>query len=572
MFAPQNQQPTVIDAMTGTLQDWYDAVDVALKTSEIIPGNYEYSTAISYGSVGDISEGDNTTFDIATDRFRIISLDNSFITLEQDVTINVPDLSKCVFKEWYIGYKFSGDIIDQYRMFSNTDKVQDVHNAHYEWFMLYNSVSDEAKNNSDCYATLDKIRNKNPLVPGVYCDFSNYTGAVNGVHVTIPLRIPLASFLMLYNLKYFPNWAGKLSVDIYPTYLNLVVAPVVNMNDYSVITRIKTPAVYEEDGVTIKTEAVTEKITVKTALEAALNGDYKIDLGFRNIGEKGVNNNILATDSTVTSTIFTGVTQTTKSCGIKLATYLLKMNVFNALAAKYISVPMMFPIQQVVYKPFTNAMTKTVTNGSKLIAGTDMDIDTAATIGLRHADSMFIVFRQSDQSRTCFINPQIKYGVNLDGKYYPRENYSTVDDPKHLNMLFDALNINNSLLTSISNDLMTSQQPYRKVYKFAAGATTVTDKTKTLVWNGKDNSNFMIGIPFADNEDFMGGITTTGCVQIQLKGERIGTDNIKSLIFTTPVAIFFEDAILKIRAVKPDAGKQIDITQASIEQIYANGT
>lgn len=561
MFAPQNQQPTVIDAMTGTLQDWYDAVDVALKTSEIIPGNYEYSTAISYGSVGDISEGDNTTFDIATDRFRIISLDNSYITLEQDVTINVPDLSKSVFKKWYIGYKFSGDIIDQYRMFSNTDKVQDVHNAHYEWFMLYNSLSDEAKNNSDCYATIDKIRNMNPLVPGVYCDFSSYTGAVNNVHVKIPLRIPIASFLMLYNLRYFPNWAGKLSVDIYPTYQNLVIAPVVNMNDFT--TAYTTTA-------TVNNVAVTTDHSIKEAIEALLSGDYGIDLGFRNIGESNVNNSISNVDGSALSCRFTGVTQTTKSCGIKLATYLLKMNVFNALAAKYISVPMMFPIQQVVYKPFTNAMTRTVTVDGSLKASTDDNtIDTAATIGLRHADSMFIVFRQSDYSRTCFINPEIKYSVNLDGKYYPRESYTTVDDSKHINMLFDSLNINNSLLTSISNDLMTSQQPYKIVRTFAAGATTATE---TKVFNGKDNSNFMIGIPFADNEDFMGGITTTGCVQIQLTGERIGTDNLKNIIFTTPVAIFFEDAILKIRAVKPDAGKQIDITQASIEQIYANGT
>jgi len=39
----------------------------------------------------------------------------------------------------------------------------------------------------------------------------------------------------------------------------------------------------------------------------------------------------------------------------------------------------------------------------------------------------------------------------------------------------------------------------------------------------------MIGIPFADSEDFMGGITTTGTVQIELRGTRIGTANQKKL-------------------------------------------
>ena len=40
MFAPQNQEPDIIDAWSGTLQDWYDSIDNALTVSEIIPGNY----------------------------------------------------------------------------------------------------------------------------------------------------------------------------------------------------------------------------------------------------------------------------------------------------------------------------------------------------------------------------------------------------------------------------------------------------------------------------------------------------------------------------------------------------
>ena len=56
MFAPQNQQPNVIDSMTGSMEEWYNAVDEAVKKSEVIPGNYEYTVATSYGNVGKISE------------------------------------------------------------------------------------------------------------------------------------------------------------------------------------------------------------------------------------------------------------------------------------------------------------------------------------------------------------------------------------------------------------------------------------------------------------------------------------------------------------------------------------
>ena len=97
MFAPQNQQPNVIDAVSGNLEDWYDAVDESIKLSEIIPGHYEYTTATSYGNVGPINEGDTTYVDIATDRFKIISLDNSYITLEQNIQIKVPKQSDCLF-------------------------------------------------------------------------------------------------------------------------------------------------------------------------------------------------------------------------------------------------------------------------------------------------------------------------------------------------------------------------------------------------------------------------------------------------------------------------------------------
>lgn len=114
MFAPQNQEPDIIDAWSGTLQDWYDSIDNALTVSEIIPGNYEYSTATSYGNVGDINEGDSTFVDVFCDRFKIISLDNSYISLEQEVIIKVPSQKDLIFTEYYIGYKCSADIIDHY--------------------------------------------------------------------------------------------------------------------------------------------------------------------------------------------------------------------------------------------------------------------------------------------------------------------------------------------------------------------------------------------------------------------------------------------------------------------------
>ena len=543
MFAPQNQEPDIIDAWSGTLQDWYDSIDNALTVSEIIPGNYEYSTATSYGNVGDINEGDSTFVDVFCDRFKIISLDNSYISLEQEVIIKVPSQKDLIFTEYYIGYKCSADIIDHYRFYSNTDKIQDVHNARYEWFMLYNSLSDEVKNGSDCFATIDKIRNHNPMVPGVYVDLSKITEEKE-ITVKIPLRIPVAFFLMLFNLRYYPNWAGKLSIEIFPTYQNLVVAPVVSHEAF---------------------------VEYKEHIETT-----SYDLGFRNIGEYP-SNNIKKTIEKVTTgdgadkkeeekvvykavtQQFVGMIQVTKDIKIKLAQYMLRMEVFNALSLKYLNVGMLFPIHQVQIRDFTQ----------NLPDANDSDVpvryNTAATIGLTHCDTMFIVFRQNQSSRTCFINPQITYRVNIGGKFYPNETYQTFDDQRHVNLLLDSLNVNNSLLTSISKDILTSTQPfYHRIVYDAEGKGT--DKK---CWNGGDNSNFFIGIPFADSEDFMGGLSTTGTVQIELSGDRQVHTEAKSVKFIAPVGIYYEDVLLKIRSQKPMGRSQIEVTTASIEQILS---
>lgn len=539
MFAPQNQQPDIVDAWSGTLQDWYESIDNALTVSEIIPGNYEYSTATSYGNVGDINEGDSTFVDIFCDRFKIISLDNSFISLEQEVTLKVPSQTGNKYTDYYIGYKCSADIIDAYRIYSNTDKIQDVHNARYEWFMFYNSLSDDAKEGSDCFATITKIRRRNPLVPGVYVNLAEIAEEKT-ITIKIPLRIPVAFFLMLFNLRFYPNWAGKLSIEIFPTYQNLVIAPL--------------------DDVIASIEEGAENVN---GTRNNIIKDYKCDIGFRNIGETVTNNQKYEdkTYKTVTQR-FIGVSQVTRNVNIKLAQYMLQADVFNALTLKYTQVGMLFPIHTVQVRDFTQELPTIDANSTAPVS-----YNTAATIGLTHCDTMFIVFRQSQYSRTCFINPQITYSVNIDGKYYPNEPYKTIDDSRHMNMLLDSLNVNNSLLTSLAKDIVTSAQPFYHKLVFDSNGKS----TDTLTWCGGDNSNFFIGVPFADSEDFMGGISTTGTVQIVLRGDRLATsDTVKTTKFIAPVGIYYQDAFLKVRAMKPPGRTQIEITTATLEQLVAS--
>ena len=60
MLAPQNQQFTVLDSIESTQTAWYDEIDMAIRRSDIIPGDYEYTSATSYGNTGAIRENEST--------------------------------------------------------------------------------------------------------------------------------------------------------------------------------------------------------------------------------------------------------------------------------------------------------------------------------------------------------------------------------------------------------------------------------------------------------------------------------------------------------------------------------
>ena len=232
------------------------------------------------------------------------------------------------------------------------------------------------------------------------------------------------------------------------------------------------------------------------------------------------------------------------------------MDVYNSLEYNYLQVPLLFPIQTVSNVKFTKSL------------GTGpFTLQNTAT--LSHCDTVFVVFPYDVNSRTCFTNPEVTCQLNINGKYYPRERVRTVHDPRFINMELDSLNINNNTLVSVSNDVLDSLKVYRKW--------THLQTTENCIYYAigpifRDNSNFFIGVPLSTDEDFMGGISSNGqTVQIELVGDRTSDiDSVNAKNWTeAPEAIFLEDKILKIYSIKPSGKKQIDITNATLEQIAA---
>ena len=221
-FAPQNQTPDVSDAIDGSVTSWYENINNCLKTSECVPGHYEYAQSPSYGTQCPIQEGGSTKINIGCSRFEIIDLNNSYIDAKIEMPITIPppvgangkDVDGS-FIDYYVGYKTAFDMIDQYRIYSNGDLIYTQNHANYEGFLNHISLTDSAKETSPCFATSRKVFNYNPNVPGVYLSlpFKRQGCTTN---ITIETKIPLNAFPLLQNLKYFPGFMGIFLFPIYP--------------------------------------------------------------------------------------------------------------------------------------------------------------------------------------------------------------------------------------------------------------------------------------------------------------------------------------------------------------------
>ena len=567
-FAPQNDTNDITDTLNGSLTTWYANVDSALKASECVPGYYEYNQAPSYGTQCPIHEGGSTKIDIATARFNVISLDNSYIDVEFSVPITIPDSLNAATHAntdgnttetyiYYVGFKSAFDLIDSYRIYSNGDLVYTQNHANFESFLNYVSLTDSAKENSPCYATMSKIQKMKPEVPGTYITITPSQINNTTIDALLKFKIPVNSFMMLQNLKWFPGFMGQLTIEIFPTFKNLVWCKVKgfnawddafgDFNDNVVGATIDSGQANNGQAFNCSFSSIYQYGYVFTQINSYCNNHYQFE---------NHNNNQWETSAQA----FTANTSTLVKFHLYLAFYMLKMDVYNALEYNYLQVPLLFPIQTVSNVKFTSPL------------GTNPQFTLQNTATLSHCDTVFVVFPYDVNSRTCFLNPQLNCQLNINGKYYPRERYTTVDDPRFVNMELDALNINNNPLFSISDDVAFSITPFVKDTEISYGDncfyTNYIYHTKDI----KDKSNFFIGVPLSTDEDFMGGISSNGStVQVELVGARGSHNpNVNNENWTqAPEALFLEDRLLKIYSMKPAGRKQIDITSATLEQVSA---
>ena len=158
---------------------------------------------------------------------------------------------------------------------------------------------------------------------------------------------------------------GKFIIKITPSYRNIVIAPVIPEETFIMYPDIQV------------------KMNTENAIDDA---NPIVDFGFYQLNQKmrnkftivtTVNNNTITHTCTIAEAQeFKCIFQRVARCEIRLATYQIKMDIFNRLAMQYAQIPFMFDKNDVV--------------------------NTALTADLMFVDSSYTFFKE-------------------DGKYYPRE-------------------------------------------------------------------------------------------------------------------------------------------------------
>ena len=185
--------------------------------------------------------------------------------------------------------------------------------------------------------------------------------------------------------------------------------------------------------------------------------------------------------------------------------------------------PLTIPVNKLDYGRFAGSMSNNQSSSTY-------------TAAVSNVESIFILPFTDDMHHTVCFNPEFEnFYLSISGfGNFPQQPFNTAgNDEKHtrfVNMTLDALNINNSPIMAPNKDLMNSLEKNKVefyTYHYASGS--YGQKANTDLLTPKyDTSNFLIGIPFSNDIDFQGGLTSNGNINIKLAATSSTIDTLYS--------------------------------------------
>ena len=526
MTTAQPQNPSMIDGVNNTsIRQQYERFANAMRITETLAGSYLQVVRPAVGGTPPLRENEFGEVILKANENGMISLDNSSIYFEQTLAVAIPSQDEDPYiKEYYIGYKDVAGIITQYLILSNADPVQNKTNCDYEWYLKSISKLTAAVKNNPSDAILAKIRARNPHVPGVYISLAGIPSGGAIYNIVLNLKMAVTKFLILNDLRWLADWMGTWTIRMWLSMRNIVVAPVIP-------------------------EALFTKYPNIEVLMNTINnnndGTSLVHFGFHHLNEPMRNrfkiNEATGAVEILLPQVWRCENHETVIRGIDTRHFMVRSDLAHELRAEYKNFPLLLPMMTVEYNNFT----------SKL--GNAESIQPTCSAQLLYADAAYIVYKSDSLiSKQCFVNPFARYQLNIGSNHYPPVKIRTVNDLKEVDQTNDALNLNNSLLGCVSDDVATSMQPFTKVR---------THESNTFKWTTGDMSTFVSAIPFTDSGIFQGGLSHKGDVMLMI--ERLHHPEVPrkcSVVhLAEPVLVTTQERLLAIYSERPEHAPQVQI-------------
>ena len=536
---PSTQSNSAVDVIDGTVSEFYNLVDQCIRKSEVMPGQYKNITSPSYSNNCPIDEGSFTTIDVGCPSPNIVDIDNSFITAVFKVKVNFPGN---VFKDaqngstFFIGWRSSLDILERYIIYCNHKPVYDQVYVGEESFILQSLIPEHVRCRKPYqYTTYDNASSFSPDVCGTYISINAHnqgTAIANAfeVEVEIPIKLDINQFLLFTNFKYLPGFCGTWSIKLYPNVKNMIICPVNPLKCLNETYKLKLLAAgvdltdYTHNFVQIgdKLKCLTATVYTPSSEAVTFTPNIQITVGKCKL----------------------------EKCMYHQTQFELMYDVYDALKARYMNRPLTIPVNKLDFGRFAGSMVK---NSSTY------------TAAVSNVESIFILPFVDDNHHTICFNPEFEgFYLSISGfGNYPQQTINTFgNDETHtrfVNMTLDALNINNSLIMAPNKDLLNSLetkkiQRYKYYYKTADSVNAYTTDTDKITV-AHDTSNFLIGIPFSNDIDFQGGLTSNGNINIKLATTNNKINSVSALYTnnaTTEIGatvMFCTDCALMIKVI-----------------------
>ena len=502
---------------------YFDIVDNAIKTGDTNK-RYSISTNTSTAPSPPIPAGSWTNIHIAPTADNMCDLYNSFIELRMHVEFQataadkVSNLDKHVCPAVWVGFKDAMDCIETYQIVANGNVVYTQPHAIEESYITNLACPDTVKRR-DVFskATVKGVWEKtDTIMTGGLIEFAKDAKLNSqGYAKDIYLKIDIRRFLPLSGIKYLPAFVGNLELRVKFSTAGLVCIPM-PWTDF-------VPDYVNQKAITTSPPAATAAFTpIGKEFTMYVSSD--------------------GTSLTTANTAINVISMKVEECFSVLSCFGIDDAIYQSLVQRYTGQSLSFPTQTLTFQAM---------NGK--CSSTDQ-VDLALTSTPRFVDTIFMLFPQTPDYRTCYQNPLLDdFRLTMGG-------YGSMPDigissygMVNYEMLTNALNANNDL-TGLAEDVLIS-----------------TTQDKNIKWDAalkgykpKDLTNFVLAFPVSVDNSFQQGQTSSSPITYQFKAAVNANSFLKdSDTNCVPLMGFLKDSVFAIQ-IRPSGPPYINIDEYDI--------